>query len=55
MWVCDTKWKNFVRQYFYKLKGEWDKHNADDLVMSLGNLNGHMDRCDEVHGGYGVD
>ena len=33
-------------------------HSADDLVMCLGELNGHADRhidgFDGVHGGYGL-
>ena len=34
-------------------------HSAGDLVMRMGNLNGHVGRhidgFDGVHGGYGVD
>ena len=41
-----------------KLKNEWDMHSADDLVMCLGDLNGHVGRYidgfDWLHGGYGV-
>ena len=30
-------------------------HSADDLVMCLGDFNGHVGRhIDGVHGGYGV-
>ena len=29
-------------------------HSADDLVMCLGDCNGHIDGFDWVHGGYGV-
>ena len=41
-------------QSFYdKLKCEWDMHSADDLVMCLGDFNGHVgmhiDGFDGVH------
>ena len=47
------------KQSFYdKLICEWDMHSADDLVMCLGDFNGHIgshiDGFDGVHGGYGV-
>ena len=44
------------KQSFYdELKCEWDMHYADDLVMCLGDLNGHIGRhVDGIHGGYGV-
>ena len=46
------------KQSFYdELKCEWDMHSADDLVMFLGDFNGHVgwhiDGFDGVHGGYG--
>ena len=41
-----------------ELKGEWEIHSASDLVMCLGDINGHVHRhidgFDGVHGGYGV-
>ena len=41
-----------------ELKGKWDLHSADDLVMRLGDLNGHIGRhidgFDGVHGEYGI-
>ena len=41
-----------------KLKCEWDMHSADDLVMCLCDLSGHVSRhidgFDGVRGGYGV-
>ena len=41
-----------------ELKCEWDMHSADDLVMCLGDINGHIgkhiDGLDGVHGGFGV-
>ena len=44
-----------TRQSFYdELKCEWDVYYADDLVMCLGNLDGHVNGIDGVHGGYGV-
>ena len=57
--VCSAKCKKFHRTVFYdELKGEWDMHNADDLVMCFGDFNGHIGRhidgLDGVHGGYGV-
>ena len=43
------------KQSFYdELKCEWDMHSADNLVMCLGDLNGHVDGFDGVHGGYVV-
>ena len=47
------------KQSFYdELKCEWDLHSADDLVMCMGNINGHVGRhidgLDGVYGGYGV-
>ena len=43
---------------FYELNGEWDMHNADNLVMCLGDFNGHVcghiDGSDGVRGGCGV-
>ena len=39
-------------------KCEWDAHSAGDLVMCLGDINGHICRhingFDGVHGGYDV-
>ena len=48
------------KQSFYdEQKCEWDMHSADDLVMCLDDINGHVarhnDGFDGVHGGYGVD
>ena len=60
MWVCSTKWNKFLKkQSFYdKLKCEFDMHSADDLIICLGDFNGHasrhIDGLDGVHGGYGV-
>ena len=35
------------KQSFYdKLKCEWDMHSADDLVMCLGDINGHGGKGD---------
>ena len=47
------------KQSFYdELKCEWDMHSADDLVMCVSDLNGHVGRHIDgfhgVHGGYGV-
>ena len=46
-------------QSFYdELKGELDIYSVGDLVICLGDNNGHggghIDRFDGVHGGYGV-
>ena len=52
--------RSFVeKQSFYdELKHECDMHSADDLVMCLGDISGHVGRhidgFDEVHVGYGV-
>ena len=41
-----------------EVKGEWDMHSAGDLVMCLGDFNGHVGRhvngFDGVHGGCNV-
>ena len=47
------------KQSFYnELKCEWVMHSADDLVMCLGDFNGHggrhIDGFEGVHGGYSV-
>ena len=47
------------KQSFYdEMKCKWDMHSTDDLVIYLGELNGHVGRhidgFDWVHGGYGV-
>ena len=47
------------RQSFYdELKCEWDIHSAGDLVMCLGDFNGHVcrhiDEFDGFHGEYCV-
>ena len=42
--MCSSKWKNLEEKHsFYeKLKLEWDMHFSVDLVMCLGNINGHV-------------
>ena len=41
------------KQSFYdELKVEWDMHNADDLVMCLGDFGIHL--CRHIDGFYGV-
>ena len=47
------------KQSFYdEPKCEWDMHSAGDLVMYLGDINGHIGRhidgFNGVHGGFGV-
>ena len=47
------------KQSFYDEPNcEWDVHSADDLVMYLGDFNGHFGRhihgFNGVHGGYGI-
>ena len=38
-----------------ELKGEWHMHGADDLVMCLGDINGHVDlHIDGFDDVYGV-
>ena len=57
---AEQRSRNFDEKlYFYdELKGELDMHSADDLVMCLGDFNGHVGRnidgVDGVHGGYRV-
>ena len=48
------------KQSFHdELKGEWDMHSVDDLVVCLGDINGHVrthiDEFDGVHGGFGIE
>ena len=44
--------------FYNELKCVWDMHSADDLVMRLGNFNGHVGRYidgfDGVNRGFGV-
>ena len=47
------------KQSFYdELRGEWDIHSVGDLVMCLGDFNGHVGRhidgFDGVHRRYGL-
>ena len=47
------------KQSFYdEMKGEWDMDSASDLVMCLGDIDGHIgrhiDRYDGDHGWYGT-
>ena len=47
------------KQSFYEeLRGEWDMHSKGDLVMCLGDINGHggIHICgyNVIYGGYGV-
>ena len=30
--------------FYDELKGEWDMHDVDDLVVCLGGINGHVCR-----------
>ena len=52
--------RNFEeKQSFYdEFKSEWDMYFADDLVMCLGDINGHVGRHIDgfggVYGGYGA-
>ena len=54
------KWRKLLRKTVFgdELKGEWDKHSAGNLVMCLGDINGHIGRrndgFDRVNGWYGV-
>ena len=42
--------------FYNELKGEWDIHSADDLLICYGNLNGYIGRqidgFHEFHRGY---
>ena len=43
------------KQSFYdELKREWYMHSADDLVMSLGDINGHVGRHIDGFDGGGL-
>ena len=57
MWACCAKVEE--KQSFYdELKGEWNMHSAGDLVMFMGEFNGHVgryiDRFDGACGAYGI-
>ena len=45
-------WKKL--SFYDELKCDWDMHSADDLVMCLGDFNGHVDGLDGVHRTYDV-
>ena len=44
MWVYSAKWKKLKKNCFYELKSECNMHSADDLVICLGDINGHVGR-----------
>ena len=57
MCVCFTKWKTFGGKtaFYDELECEWNMHFADNLVMWLGDINGHVGRhIDGEHVRYGV-
>ena len=42
------------KQSFYEWKSEWDMNSVDNLVLCMGNFNGHMGRhIDGLHWVYG--
>ena len=55
--LCKEKIKE-KWSFYYELKGKWDMHSADDLVMCLGDLNRHIGRHIDGYGmaprGYSV-
>ena len=58
-WICGYAPQGGRKTMFYdELKGEWDMHSAGDLVMCLGDFDGHVGRhidgFDGIHGGHGV-
>ena len=40
--------------FYDELKCEWDMHSADDSIMCLCDINGHIDGLGRMHGGHGV-
>ena len=43
------------KSFYDELKGECNTHNADDLVMCLGDINGHIGmHIDGIRGVYGA-
>ena len=46
------------QSFYNELKDKWDMHSEGDLVISLGDLDGHIgrhiDRFIGVHGGYSI-
>ena len=60
MRVCSAKMKKFGRKtvFYDELKCECDVHSAGDLVMCLGDINGHVGRhidgFEGVHARYGI-
>ena len=56
--LCNLENVSKRNSHFDGLKYACDMHVADDLVMRLGDINGHVGRhidgFEEVHGGYGL-
>ena len=45
-------------RFFEEMVHEWSMANANELVLGLGDFNGHVEKCAEgfegIHGGYGI-
>ena len=58
--LCTTKRKpDAEKERFYaEMARKWSMANANELVLGLGEFNGHVGKCAEgfegVHGGYGI-
>ena len=45
-------------RFYEEMAREWSMGNANELVLGLGDFNGHVGKCAEgiegIHGGYGI-
>ena len=45
-------------KFYEEMAREWSMANANELVLRLGDFNGHVGKCAEgfegIHGGYGI-
>ena len=49
---------NSEERFYEEMAREWSMGNAHELVLGLGDFNGHVGKCAEgfegIHGGYGI-
>ena len=60
MCLCTIKWKTRFRErkIYAEMAHEWSMANVNEMVLGLGDFNGHVRKCAEgfegIHGGYGI-
>ena len=60
MSLCTTTLKTRFREreIYEEMVCEWSMANANEMVLGLGNFNGHVGKCAEgfegIHGGCGI-